>query len=246
MRPALEFGVSVASTCEQLIFPALKEPALAKEYDALCRHTGARVVATGVNPGFVMDVLPIALTGVNRSVESIFVERVVDASTRRQPLQVKIGSGREAEEFRDELRAGRGGHAGLIESAALIAHAMGWTLDSLTEEGEPVLAEREIATRFFTVPKGRVCGIRQRAVGTSAGVERVVLEIAMFLDAPHPHDRVVVRGIPPLEVTVHGGVAGDVATVAALINVVPRLLAAAPGLRLATDLALPKWASPNS
>jgi hypothetical protein len=242
MRPALEFGVSVASTCEQLIFPALKEPLLTKEYDALCRHTGARVVATGVNPGFVMDVLPLALTGVSRSVESIFVERVVDASTRRQPLQAKIGSGREPEEFRDALRAGGAGHAGLIESAALVAHALGWTLDSLTEEGEPVLAEQEIATRFFRVPRGKVCGIRQRVVGTSGGVERVVLEIAMFLGAPRVHDRVVVRGDPPLDVSVKGGVAGDSATVAALVNVVPRLLAAAPGLRLATDLALPKWA----
>lgn len=243
MRPALEFGVSVVSTCEQLIFPALKEPVLTQEYDALCRHTGARVVAAGVNPGFVMDVLPIALTGVSRSVERILVERVVDASTRRQPLQAKIGSGREPEEFRDELRTGRAGHAGLIESAALVAHAMGWALDSLTEEGEPVLAQREITTPFFTVPKGKVCGIRQRAVGVGGGVERVVLEIAMFLDASQPHDRIVVRGNPPLDVSVAGGVAGDQATVAALVNSVPRLLAAAPGLRLATDLALPKWAA---
>lgn len=243
MRPALEFGVSVASTCEQLIFPALKEPALAQEYDALCRHTGARIVATGVNPGFVMDVLPIALTGVSRRVESIFVERIVDASTRRSPLQAKIGSGQEPEEFTDKLRAGRAGHAGLIESAALVAHAMGWVLESLTEEGEPVIAERELTTPRFTVPKGKVCGIRQRVVGTSEGVERVVLEIAMFLGARQPRDRVVVRGWPPLDVTVSGGVAGDEATVAALINVVPRLLATAPGLRLATDLALPKWAA---
>lgn len=243
MRPALEFGVSVASTCEQLIFPALKEPVLTKEYDALCRHTGARVVAAGVNPGFVMDVLPIALTGVSRRVDSIFVERIVDAATRRQPLQAKIGSGRELEEFLDALRTGRAGHAGLIESAALVAHAMGWSLESLTEEGEPVLAEREITTPFFTVPKGKVCGIRQRAVGTSGGVDRVVLEIAMFLSAPQPHDRLVVRGDPPLDVTIAGGVAGDQATVAALINSVPRLLVAAPGLRLATDLSLPKWAA---
>lgn len=242
MRLALEFGVSVATTCEQMIFPALKEPELVKECDALCRHTGARVVAAGVNPGFVMDVLPIALTGVSRSVERVFVERVVDASTRRGSLQAKIGSGQDAEECRDKLRTGRAGHAGLIESAALVAHAMGWALDSLTEEGEPVIAAREIATPFFTVPKGRVCGIRQRAIGTSGGVERVVLDIAMFLGAPEPHDRIVVRGRPPLDVMIPNGVAGDDATVAALINVVPRLLAAAPGLRLATELALPKWA----
>lgn len=243
MRPALEFGVSVASTCEQLIFPALKVPDLVKEYDALCRHTGARVTATGVNPGFVMDVLPIALTGVSRTVDSIYVERVVDASTRRQPLQAKIGSGQDAVEFRAKLQSGRAGHAGLLESAALLAHAMGWPLDSLVETSEPVLAEREITTNFFTVPAGRVCGIHQRAVGVSSGVERVVLDIAMYLGAPQPHDRIVVRGRPALDVVVQGGVPGDDATVAALINVVPRLVAAAPGLRLATDLPLPKWSA---
>jgi 4-hydroxy-tetrahydrodipicolinate reductase len=82
VRPALEAGVSVASTCEELIFPALKTPELTAEYDALCRRTGARVVGTGVNPGFVMDVLPITLTGVSRRVDSIYVERVVNAATR--------------------------------------------------------------------------------------------------------------------------------------------------------------------
>lgn len=241
MRPALEFGVSVASTCEELIFPALKVPQLVKEYDGLCRHTGARVVATGVNPGFVMDVLPICVTAVSRTVEKIEVTRVVDASTRRQPLQAKIGSGQAPAEFRAKLIDGRAGHAGLRESLALVAHGMGWALDAVTEVGEPVVAEREIRTRFFTVSAGEVCGIHQRAVGRLGGVEKIVLDIRMYLDAPNPHDRIVVAGRPPLEVVVNGGVAGDEATVAALINVVPRLLAAAPGLHLPIDLALPHW-----
>ena len=241
MRPALEFGVSVASTCEELIFPALKVPQLVKEYDGLCRHTGARVVATGVNPGFVMDVLPICVTAVSRTVEKIEVTRVVNASTRRQPLQAKIGSGQNPAEFREKLIDGRAGHAALRESLALVAHAMGWSLDSVTEVGEPVVAEREIGTRFFQVRAGEVCGIHQRAVGLLGGVEKITLDLRMYLDAPNPHDRVVVAGRPPLDVVVHGGVAGDDATIAALINIVPRLLAAAPGLHLPTDLALPRW-----
>jgi len=242
MRPALEFGVSVASTCEELIFPALKAPQVAREYDALCRHTGARVVATGVNPGFVMDVLPICVTGVSRSVEKIEVTRVVDASTRRQPLQAKIGSGQAPEDFGAKLRDGRAGHAGLRESLALVAHAMGWHLDALTEVGLPIVAQRTIRTAFFSVEAGQVCGIHQRAVGSQEGTERVVLDIRMYLDAQNPHDRVVVTGRPPLDVVVNGGVAGDDATVAALVNVVPRLLSAAPGLHLVTDLPLPRWA----
>lgn len=242
MRPALELGVSVASTCEELIFPALKAAQVAREYDALCRLTGARVVATGVNPGFVMDVLPICMTAVSRTVEKIEVTRVVDASTRRQPLQAKIGSGQAPEDFGAKLRDGRAGHAGLRESLALVAHAMGWQLDGLTEVGLPIVAQRTIRTAFFSVEAGQVCGIHQRAVGAQGGVERVVLDIRMYLDAQNPHDRIVVTGRPPLDVVVNGGVAGDDATVAALINVVPRLLASAPGLHLATDLPLPGWA----
>lgn len=242
MRPALEFGVSVASTCEELIFPALKVPDLFEEYHALCRHTGARVVATGVNPGFVMDVLPICLTGVCRAVEHLRVERVVDAATRRQPLQAKIGSGQEAAAFEEKLRTGEAGHAGLRESLALVAHAMGWGLDQITEMREGILAKRNIQTEFFSVSAGQVCGIHQLAIGTMGGKEKISLELSMYLNAPAPHDLIVVTGQPNLRVAVEGGVAGDEATVAALINVVPRLLAAPAGLRLLTELALPAWA----
>ncbi|MDP2138316.1 MAG: hypothetical protein Q8J74_10750, partial [Candidatus Didemnitutus sp.] len=242
MRPALELGVNVASTCEELIFPALKAGHVVKEYDALCRHTGSRVVATGVNPGFVMDLLPITMTAVSREVESIVVDRVVNASTRRQPLQAKIGSGQSPEEFRAKLKSGRAGHAGLRESLALVAHAMGWSMDSITEVGEPVVADHDIQTTFFKVAKGQTCGIHQRAVGISNGVEKIVLDIKMYLDAVNPRDHIIVRGRPQLDVTVNGGVAGDDATVAALVNIVPRLLASQPGLHLPIDLPVPHWA----
>jgi 2,4-diaminopentanoate dehydrogenase len=244
VRSALERGISMASTCEELIFPALKAPDLTKEYDALCRASGARVVATGVNPGFVMDVLPICLTGVSRRVDSIYVERVVNASTRRQPLQAKIGSGQAPEEFRAKFRAGKAGHAGFQQSVALLAHAMGWVLEGIEEECEPVIAPGPIKTAFFEVARGQTCGLHQHAVGRVAGRAKIVLDLQMFLEAQNPHDTVVVKGDPDLHLTLAGGVAGDSATVAALINIVPRLLAAAPGVRLMTELAVPAWVNP--
>jgi len=241
IRPALELGLAVASTCEELIYPALKAPALAKEIDVLCRYAKARIVATGVNPGFVMDLLPLCLTGVCRTVHSIRVERIVDASTRRQPLQAKIGSGQDVAEFRKKLLDGRAGHAGLQESAALVAHALGWNLDSLTEQSEPVVAARDVSSEFFTVAAGQVCGIHQRVMGHQAGVEKIVLDIQMYLAAPEPRDVIQINGRPDLHLKMTDGVAGDDATIASLINVVPRLLAAQPGLRLLHELALPVW-----
>jgi hypothetical protein len=241
VRPALELGLAVASTCEELIYPALKSPALAKEIDVLCRYTKARIVGTGVNPGFVMDLLPICLTGVCRAVDHIRVERVVDAATRRQPLQAKIGSGQDLVEFQKKLEAGQAGHAGLRESAALLAHALGWVLDGIAEASEAVIARNAIQTEFFTVTPGQVCGIRQRVTGTLAGVEKISLDIQMYLSAPEPRDVIHINGRPGLHVVVKGGVAGDDATIAALINIVPRLLAAPPGLRLLHELAVPVW-----
>jgi 4-hydroxy-tetrahydrodipicolinate reductase len=242
VRPALELGLAVASTCEELIYPALKSPAVARELDVLCRYTKARIVGTGVNPGFVMDLLPICLTGVSRTVDTIRVERIVNASTRRQSLQAKIGSGQDVAAFRQKLQSGQAGHAGLQESAALLAHAMGWQLDGITERSEPVVATADIRTEFFAVAAGQTCGIHQRVVGVQAGVEKIVLDISMYLDAPGPRDVILIGGRPELNVVINGGVAGDDATIASLINVVPRLLAAPPGLRLLHELAAPAWA----
>lgn len=245
MKPALERGISVASTCEELIFPALKTPDLARDYDALCRRTGARIAGTGVNPGFVMDILPICLTGVSREVTSIYVERVVNASTRRQPLQAKIGSGQNPGDFRAKFAAGKAGHAGFQQSAALLAHAMGWTLDEIRETCEPVVATSRVVTKFFDVAAGQSLGIHQKCVGLVAGETKIKLDLQMYLDASLPHDAIVVRGRPDLNLVLNGGVAGDDATVASLINIIPRLLAGAPGVRLMTELAVPSWRNPR-
>lgn len=245
MKPALERGISVASTCEELIFPVLKTPELARDYDDLCRRTGARIAGTGVNPGFVMDILPICLTGVSRDVKSIYVERVVNASTRRQPLQAKIGSGQNPDDFRAKFAAGKAGHAGFQQSVALLAHAMGWTLDEIRETCEPVVATSRVVTKFFDVAAGQSLGIHQKCIGLVEGETKIKLDLQMYLDASLPHDAIVVRGRPDLNLVLNGGVAGDDATVASLINIIPRLLAGAPGVRLMTELAVPSWRNPR-
>ena len=93
VEPMVKAGISVVSSCEELLYPPLREPELAKQFDQLCKKHNARVLGTGVNPGFVMDVIPVCFTGVCRNVKAIHVQRVVNATTRRGPLQKKIGSG---------------------------------------------------------------------------------------------------------------------------------------------------------
>src|SRR6266545_7057697 len=82
IEPMAKMGISVVSSCEELLFPQLREPQLAAKLDRVCKKSGARVIGTGVNPGFVMDLLPLCMTGVSRDVQAIHVQRVVNASTR--------------------------------------------------------------------------------------------------------------------------------------------------------------------
>jgi 4-hydroxy-tetrahydrodipicolinate reductase len=235
-------GISVVSSCEELVFPGLREPSLAGKLDRLCRSSGARIVGTGVNPGFVMDVLPLCLSMVSREVRAVHVERVVNASTRREPLQRKIGSGMRPAEFRSLLRMGRAGHAGLKESLALLAHGLGWKLKNIVEKGDAIIARRTIRTRYLKVRKGQTCGLHQYAAGCMDGKARLTLDLKMYLGAKDAHDAIRIEGDPPLKIIIHGGVAGDQATVAALVNTAPRLLRARPGLLLPADLPLPSFA----
>jgi hypothetical protein len=240
IEPMARQGISVVSSCEELLFPQLREPKLAARLNQVCQANGARVVGTGVNPGFVMDVLPVCLTGVSREVRAVHVQRVVDASTRREPLQRKIGSGWPPAQFRRLFKQGKAGHAGLKESLALIAHCLNWKVHGIVETGDAVVADHDIRTRFLEVKKGQTCGLHQHAEGKVDGKVRLTLDIKMYLDAAEPHDAVQIDGEPPLDVVINGGVAGDQATVAALVNAARNLLQARPGLLLMTDLPVPR------
>ena len=242
IEPLLEAGVHVISSCEELLFPKLRSPVRSGEIDRLCKKHNASLVGTGVNPGFVMDLLPVCLTGVSRSVTKIEVTRIVNASTRRMALQKKIGSGMDPDDFRALFKAGKAGHAGFQESAALIGHCLGWKFDSIVETCEPVIAKKNIQTQFFSVDRGLCCGLHQVINAKVSGEVRLHMDLQMVLDAHDPHDRVIVHGEPPIDCRLAGGVAGDAATVAALVNAIPRLIKVGPGLHLMTDLSVPALA----
>lgn len=241
MEGIVNAGVDVVSSTEELSYPGLQNPELAVKLDALARAKGATVFGTGVNPGFVMDVLPLVMTGVCQEVTNVQVERVVNASTRRGPLQRKIGSGMTKEEFEDLARGGRMGHVGLVESVALIANGLGWDIDAVEEILEPVIAPKQIVTEHVQVEPGQVAGIHQCAWSVEGDKKRITLELQMYLDAEDPHDGVVLEGTPPIHLRIENGTAGDFATVATLINAIPRVLAAPPGLLTAEQLPIPLW-----
>jgi hypothetical protein len=226
---------NIVSTCEELSMP-WRRGAVAKRLDALAKKNKVTVLGTGINPGYMMDTIPLVLTGVCQQVTGVRVHRVVDASKRRKPLQAKIGTGLTVEEFR--ARAGKSiRHVGLTESIALLARTLGWKLDQIEETIEPVIAKQPIKTEFYNVAPGFVTGVEQYGYGWVNGQRVIELHLRMCVDAGDSVDEVWIDGKPPIH-SVITGVHGDLSTAAVAANCVRRVVAAPPGLTMMADLPI--------
>ena len=232
-------GLNVVSSTEELLYPQLKNPALAARMDRLAKKHRATLLGTGVNPGFVMDTLAVVLTGVCTSVRSIRIVRRVDAATRRMPLQRKVGAGMKPDAFRALVRKGRLGHIGLTESMALLAAGLNWKV-TMKQQIEPILSETALQTQYFSIAAGDVAGLKHTGAAFMRGKKVIDLDLRMYIGAQEPMDEIEVDGAPPLHLVMKGGIAGDEATVSALVNGVPAVLNGDPGLKTMLDLPVPR------
>jgi hypothetical protein len=238
IAPLAEYGVNVISTCEELSYPWVSEPELAKKLDALGVKYGVTFLGTGINPGFLMDTLAIMLTGVCEKVTRIRVERVMDAGTRRVPFQKKVGAGLSLSEFKKKINEKAiTGHVGLQESIGMIAAALRWELDKIeVDPVEPIVATTNVASEAIMVKKGNVSGLRQQAKGVMKRKDVIKLDFQAYIGAKKEYDAITVDGVPPVYQKITPCVHGDLGTVAVIVNSIPRVMNAAPGLVTMKDL----------
>ena len=229
-------GAHVVSTCEELSFPI--DAAIRAKLDQIARSKHVTLLGTGVNPGFVMDKLPLTITSVCQKVESVDIIRIQNASTRREPLQRKVGAGMTTQEFRAAVDAGKIKHMGLRESLLLVGHGLGVEFEKVSDEKiEPIIAQREVVTQYLKVAPGQVAGVHQTIDGR--GKINVRLELRMYVGAEDlAADRVIVKGVPDVEMEIKGGVHGDRATAAMVVNAIPRVIQARPGVLTMDDIPI--------
>jgi len=194
------------------------------------------VLGTGVNPGFVMDKLVLVMSAAMEKIDKIEVKRVVNASKRRFPLQLKIGAGKTVKEFRKMVLEGKIRHVGLPESVAMISSELGFDVDSIKETINPVVAKKEIRTKFLRVKKGNVAGVHQIAVGTKGKKELIKLELMMYVGAEENYDQIKLKGIPNVNLKIEEGLHGDIVTAAMVVNVIKKVINARPGLLTMSEI----------
>ena len=236
LKMLLGRGCHLVSTCEELSFPLDVE--VREELQHVARAANVALLGTGVNPGFVMDKLPLTITSVCQDVKSVEIIRIQNASTRREPLQRKVGASMTVDEFRAAVAAGKIKHMGLRESLMMVGAGLGVEFESVTDEViEPIVAEREVVTQYLKVAPGQVAGVHQTIYGK--GRIDVSLELRMYVGAEAvAADRVIVRGVPDVEMEIKGGVHGDRATAAMVVNSIPRIVQARHGVLTMDDIAI--------
>lgn len=232
----LERGSHVVSTCEELSFPLDVE--IREQLQQIARANNVALIGTGVNPGFVMDKLPLTITSVCQEVTSVEIIRIQNASTRREPLQRKVGAGMTVDEFRAAVDAGKIKHMGLRESLMMVGRGLGVEFDHVTDEKiEPIVADRTITTQYLTCQPGQVAGVHQTIYGT--GRINVSLELRMYVGAEDvAADKVIVKGVPDVEMVIKDGVHGDRATAAMVVNCIPRIVKARSGVLTMDDIPI--------
>lgn len=240
----IKHGVNVVSTCEELSYPHLSSPKLAQTLDKLAKKHDVTVLGTGINPGFLMDTLAIALTAPCQKIDRMRITRIMNAASRRVPFQKKIGAGLSVEEFREKMRAKViSGHVGLEQSIAMIASALAWKLDAVrVDAAEPVVAKKLVKSDAIRVSTGRVAGLKQCAYGIRNSNEVISLEFQAYIGAEEEYDAVTIEGIPPVYEKISPCVHGDIGTIAMVCNAIPKVLNAEAGLVTMKDLPIPSAA----
>jgi 2,4-diaminopentanoate dehydrogenase len=241
LEAILKAKVAVVSTSEELAYPTYTNVRHAAKIDKWAKKSKVAVLGTGVNPGFMMDSLPIALTGVCQRVDRVSIARVQDARNRRLPFQQKIGAGLTTEQFQKRVEDGTIKHVGFTESIAMIADALGWTLDRISDKVEAKIAQVTISSEYLAVDPGYVCGIVQEGIGYRKKDPVIRLYMEAYLGAPETYDSIEIDGSPRISMKIAGGVHGDTATAAIVVNSIPKVLEAQPGLHTMLDMPLPSF-----
>jgi 4-hydroxy-tetrahydrodipicolinate reductase len=240
-------GVHVICTSEELAWPDVEQPGEAARLQEEARRAGVSVVATGINPGFVFDTLPLTLAAASWDVRGIHVVRVLDASVFGRRVHRSLGIGYTEPDFHRavESRDIRG-HIGFAESAQAIAAAMGVDLERFEEHLEPVPADRVYELRDYTIRPPQAAGVTQNAVALADGREWLRFDLSLHVNpvavGMETHDRIHIIGDNDLDLTIKPGTHAVKTTAALLVNTIPSALAAPPGFYAAAQLPpAPPW-----
>jgi len=244
----------VSSSVVPLVHPKSFVPELREQLAAACKHGGTSFFTSGIDPGFANDLLPLTVTGLCGQWEELRVQEIINYATYNQPtvLFETMGFGKPVDDTPLLLTEGTLEFAwgGTVQ---LLAEGLGVTLDRVTSWYEKRPAVKPIRIGAHTVEPGTMAGLRFEVRGIVGGRPAIVVEHVTRLDddlAPewpkgNGSYRVIVTGFPKIRCELEfedergdHAVGGVILTATRIVNAIPAVCEAAPGLLSALDLPL--------
>ncbi|GIH24779.1 diacylglycerol kinase [Acrocarpospora phusangensis] len=242
----LSSGKNVITTTG-FVYPAAYGPGVVERLTAACAEGGTTLHGTGINPGFVSDLLPLALTGLSSRLDHIYVRESSDyrGHPSRQIVTDLIGFTRSAKDYAAAVRPFRAFQRALFaESVQLVTTALDVRLDEIEESDEFELATEEFQIAAGTVLPDTVCASRWTFSGLIRGRPFMTVECVYKADAGRvrrwadPGFAIHIEGRPTIALTIDEVSHGLAGAAAHAVNSIASVCDAAPGIRTMLDLPL--------
>jgi 4-hydroxy-tetrahydrodipicolinate reductase len=245
IKKIVEKGINVISTAEEMAYPMANEPDLAKEMDALAKKHQVSILGTGVNPGMMMDLLAVCISGVMDTVEDMEISRINSLSPFGKTVMEEQGVGLSVDEFNRRLEAGQmAGHVGFKESVYMIAHGLGLEIVDFEQDMKPIITDIDRKSPYGFAAKGDVCGVEMSAKATLSNGKTIHMyhpqQIEPEMVGISTGDFIKIKGKPEINLSNVPEVEGGIGTIAICVNMIPHVLNANPGLKTMIDLPVPR------
>ncbi len=245
LKYVLEQKINVISTAEEMAYPAAQNPDLAEQLDKIAKENGVSILGTGINPGLIMDLLVVILTGAMTDLKHVKAERVNSLSPFGKAVMEEQGVGITVEEFKKGVKDGSlAGHVGFAESIAMIAKAVGWDVEKMEQQMKPIVTDVDRKSPHGFAAKGNVAGVNMTGQGYVDG--------EVLIDMYHPQqiepeqvgidtgDYITLKGSPEINMSIKPETEGGLGTIAMCVNMIPQVINANPGLKTMLDLPVPR------
>lgn len=245
IKYVLEQGINVVSTAEEMSYPKAQQPELARELDRIARENGVTVLGTGINPGLMMDLLAICLTGCMTDVETVTCRRVNSLSPFGPAVMEEQGVGVTVEAFEKGVEDGTlAGHVGFAESVGMIAEALGWNVEKFEQQMKPIVTTVDRKSPYGFAAAGDVAGVNMTGQGYVDGEVKIDMyhpqQIEPEMEGTHTGDYIILKGTPEVNMAINPEVDGGIGTIAMVVNMIPHVINARPGLKTMIDLPVPR------
>lgn len=245
IKLVLEHGINVISTAEEMSYPKAQQPELAAQIDELAKKYKATVLGTGINPGMMMDLLAICLSGCMTDVNHVVCRRVNSLSPFGPAVMEEQGVGITKEAFEEGKKNGTlAGHVGFAESVAMISDAIGLGVNSFRQNMEPIITSVDRKSPYGFAKAGNVAGVNMTGFGSKDGeciIEMVhPQQIEPEMEGTHTGDYITLSGSPEVNMSIKPEVNGGTGTIAMCVNMIPHVINSEPGLKTMIDLPVPR------